>query len=78
MQIAKAEVVNQPVVRLTVELPPTHADELGGLLAHHVDWRDFPWAERVYSAIRSVDLRGADVFRDEQHGNNVFLQRKRS
>jgi len=74
--IAKAEVVNQPVVRLTLELPAKYAAELGGLLVHHVDWEDFPWAEVVFDALVRADIRGEAVFWDEEHGKNVFLRRE--
>jgi len=73
---AKAEIVNQPVVRLTIELPTKHAAELGGLLAYHVDWEDFPWAESIYDALLLADIRGEAVFTDSEHGPDIFLARK--
>jgi len=76
MNTAKAEIVSQPVVRLTIELSNTHAAELGGLLAYHVDWEDFPWAESIYDALELAEIRGEAVFRDEQFGRDVLLRRK--
>jgi len=72
----KVEVIDQPVVRLMIELPAKYADELGGLLANHVDWQDFPWAGEICKALERAGIRRADVFRDEQLGWYAFLQRK--
>ena len=72
---AKAEIVNQPVARLTIELPVKHAAELGGLLCH-LDWEDFPWAESIYDALLAADIRGEAVFTDSEYGPDIFLARK--
>src|SRR5690606_8066886 len=69
------------VIRLTVELPPTHAAELAELLACHVSFPDFPWAEAIYDALhlQHALLHGshhAVVFWDATLGRNAFLQRK--
>lgn len=64
------------VVHLTVELSPTHAAELAELLARHVSFLDFPWAEAIYDALRPAGGYHAAVFRDEERGWNVFLRRE--
>lgn len=69
---------SKTVIRLTVELPPTHAAELAGLMAGHVSFADFPWAEAIYYALRrSVGNHHALVFADANHGVDVFLERKK-
>ena len=74
MNTAKAEI--QPVVRLTVELPPTHAAELAGLLAGYVSFRDFPWAQSIYKALECAGIQEEYVFTYSEHGPDIFLQRK--
>ena len=75
---AKAEIVNQPVVRLTIELPATHAAELAGLLAGHVSFLDFPWAGEIYEALERAGIQEEHVFADSEHGPDIFLVRKQS
>src|SRR5690606_27475774 len=48
---AKVEIVDQPVIRLTIELPTKHAAELAGLLAGYVSFLDFPWAGPIWEAL---------------------------
>lgn len=76
MNIAKAEIVSQPVVRLTIELSNAHAAELAGLLGNHVSFADFPWARAVHNALISVGIRGADVFRGAEFVEHAFLERR--
>lgn len=64
------------VVRLTIELSPTHAAELAELLARHVDWEDFPWAATIYAAFNPPDSHRKVMFTDIKYGSNVFLRRK--
>jgi hypothetical protein len=73
---AKAEIVGQPVVRLTIELPPTHAAELAGLLAGHVNFLNFPWAQSIYEALDCAGIQEEYVFTDSEHGPDIFLVRK--
>ena len=72
----KAEIVSQPVVRLTIELSHTHAAELAGLLAGHVSFLDFPWAESIYQAIEGAGIQEEYVFTDSERGPDIFLVRK--
>ena len=65
------------VVRLTLELSPTHAAELVELMARHVDWEDFPWAETIYDAFNPVDSHRKVMFTDIKFGTNVYLRRKK-
>lgn len=64
------------VVRLTIELPSTHAAELAGLLGNHVSFLDFPWARSIYFALAHGGIRDEDVFRDAVFGESVFLERR--
>ena len=75
MTEAKAEIVNQPFVRLTVELSPTHAAELASLLGNHVSFVDFPWAKSIYKALCSAGILDKDVFRDAEAGESAFLEK---
>ena len=72
---AKVEIVDQPVVRLTIELCHTYAAELAGLLGH-MSFADFPWAQSIYRALERADILGADVFTDWAHGPDIFIVRK--
>ena len=72
---AKAEIVNQPVVRLTIELSNTHAAELAGLLGR-MSFADFPWAGSIYRALEHADIRDENVFTDWAHGPDIFIVRK--
>ena len=78
MNKTKVEIVDQPVVRLTIELPTEHAAELAGLLASHVSFINFPWAKSIYDALKRANIQCAAVFMDREHGPNIFLQRKPS
>jgi len=71
---AKAEIVNH--VRLTIELPNTHAAELAGLLGGHVSFLDFPWAEAIYHALDRAGIQEEYVFTDSKLGPDIFLQRR--
>lgn len=75
MNTAKVEIINQPVVRLTVDLPQTAAAELAELLGH-MSFADFPWAQSIYRALERADIRGADVLTDWAHGPDIFIVRK--
>ena len=74
MNTAKAEIVGH--VRLTVELPPTHAAELAGLLGGHVSFFDFPWARPICKALERAGIQEEYVFTDSERGQNIFLVRK--
>ena len=76
MNTAKAEIVGQPVVRLTIELPTKHAAELAGLLAGHVNFLDFPWARPIYNALDRAGIQEEYVFTDSERGPDIFLVRK--
>src|SRR5690554_1638907 len=67
---------SKTVIRLTVELPPTHAAELAGRMAAHVSFADFQWAEAIYNALRPHGSHRSVVFSDANHGMDVFLYRK--
>jgi len=73
---AKAEIVGQPVVHLTIELPIKHAAELAGLLAGHVSFLDFPWAGSIYNALDRAGIQEEYVFTDSERGPDIFLVRK--
>jgi len=73
---AKAEIVNQPVARLTIELPTKHAAELAGLLGGHVSFIDFPWAGPIYEALERAGIQDEYVFTDSERGPDIFLVRK--
>ena len=64
------------VVRLTIELSPVRAAELAELLACHVSFLDFPWAEAIYNALRPAGCYHEIIFTDDDHGINVLLRRK--
>ena len=72
----KAEIVSQPVVRLTIELSNEHAAELAGLLGNHVSFADFSWAQKIYNALVRVGVRSKDVFRDAELVEHAFLERR--
>lgn len=75
MNIAKAEIVSQPVVRLTIELSNEHAAELAGLLGNHVSFADFSWARAVHNALISAGIRSKDVFKGAEFVEHAFLER---
>lgn len=74
----KAEIVSQPVVRLTIELSHTHAAELAGLLAGHVSFLDFPWAGEIWEALERACIQDECVFTDSERGQDIFLVRKQN
>jgi len=78
MNTGKAEIVNQPVVRLKIELSNTHAAELAGLLGGHVSFLDFPWARPIYKALERAGIQDEYVFADSEHGPDIFLVRKQA
>jgi len=72
----KAEIVSQPVVRLTIELSNEHAAELAGLLGNHVSFADFPWARAIHNALISAGIRSKDVFKGAELVEHAFLVRR--
>lgn len=78
MNKAKAEIVTQPVVRLTIELDADAAAELGGLLVGHVSFLDFPWAQSIYEALERACIQDECVFTDSERGPDIFLVRKQN